>query len=99
VVAPRRDPGGENLPGDHPAGAPRATPTAPAGDEVVSDAMAAVLRAKTPTERLAIGFNLWTFAQTMLRETLRRDNPHWDEAELARQVARRMSHGAGFRDE
>jgi hypothetical protein len=95
-VAAQHDRGEEIRPDGPPAGVPRATPTAPAGDEVVSDAMAAILRSKTPTERLAIGFNLWTFAQTMLRETLRRDNPQWDVAELTRQIARRMSHGVGF---
>jgi hypothetical protein len=63
-------------------------------DEVLDDAMAAILRRKTPTERLTIAFRLWTFAQQMVRETLRRDHPEWDEAEIGRHVARRMSHGA-----
>ncbi len=62
--------------------------------DVVDDAMAAILRRKTPAERLAIAFRLWTFAQNMVRETLRGEHPDWDEAELARHVARRMSHGA-----
>jgi hypothetical protein len=65
-----------------------------ARDEVLDDAMAAILRQKTPTERLAIGFRMWSFAQQMIRETLKRDHPEWDEAELRRHVARRMSHGA-----
>jgi hypothetical protein len=64
-------------------------------DEVLDDAMAAILQRKTPTERLAIAFGLWKFAQGMLRETLRRDHPEWDEAEIGRRVAARMSHGAG----
>ena len=68
-------------------------------DEALDDAMAAILRRKTPTERLAIGFRLWTFAQGTLRETLRRDHPDWEEAEIGRHVARRMSHGAVLRDD
>lgn len=63
-------------------------------DEVLDDEMAAVLRSKTPAERLAIAFRLWKFARETLTETLRRDHPEWDEAELGREVARRMSHGA-----
>jgi hypothetical protein len=63
-------------------------------DDVLDDAMAAILRSKTPAERLAIAFRLWTFAKNTLRETLRRDHPEWGEAELRRRVARRMSHGA-----
>jgi hypothetical protein len=62
-------------------------------DEVLGDAQAAILRRKTPTERPAIAFRLWAFAQGTLRETLRRDHPEWDDAALRRQVARRMSHG------
>jgi Rv0078B-related antitoxin len=60
-------------------------------DEVLDDAMAAILRQKTPAERLAIAFRMWAFAQQMVRETLRREHPEWDDAELRRQVARRMS--------
>ena len=63
-------------------------------DEVLDDAMAAILRSKTPSERLAIAFRLWAFAEETLRATMRRDHPDWDEGELRRHVARRMSHGA-----
>jgi hypothetical protein len=63
-------------------------------DEVLNDAMAEILRRKTPGERLEIAFRLWKFAQGMVRESLRRDHPEWDEAEIQRQVAARMSHGA-----
>jgi hypothetical protein len=63
-------------------------------DDVLDDAMAAVLRTKTPAERLEIAFRLWAFARDTIRETLRRGHPDWTEAHLTRQVARRMSHGA-----
>jgi hypothetical protein len=63
-------------------------------DEVLSDEMAAILRAKTPAERLQIAFSMWDFAQQMIRRMARADHPEWTEAELTRYVAHRMSHGA-----
>lgn len=62
--------------------------------EVVDDAMADVLRLKTPAERIGIGFGLWTAARTMLSAHLRREHPDWSGEQLQREVARRMSHGA-----
>lgn len=61
--------------------------------EVVDDAMADVLRRKTPAERIGIGFGLWRSAQRMLRSHLASAHPDWDEARLGREVARRLSHG------
>ncbi|HEV8059699.1 MAG TPA: hypothetical protein VGP68_07490 [Gemmataceae bacterium] len=63
-------------------------------DEIVSEEMAAILRAKTPAERLQIGFSLWSFAQKLIRSRARAEHPEWTEAELDRHVAHRMSHGA-----
>jgi Rv0078B-related antitoxin len=62
--------------------------------EVIDDAMADVLRRKTPTERLAIGFGLWRSAQKLLRGQLASLHPEWDSERLNREVARRLSHGA-----
>ncbi|BFU93801.1 MAG: hypothetical protein NTNFB02_05230 [Nitrospira sp.] len=62
--------------------------------EVLDDAMAEVLRRKTPAERLAIGFGLWRSARTMLRGQLASLHPDWDVQRLEREVARRLSHGA-----
>jgi Rv0078B-related antitoxin len=63
-------------------------------DEVLDDRMAAILRTKTPAQRLAIAFDLWSFARMTIRRNLGRQHPEWSEAELVREVARRMSHGA-----
>lgn len=63
-------------------------------DEVLDDAMAEILRRKTPAERLAIGFELWEFARRTILANLQREHPDWDEAALKREVARRISHGA-----
>jgi hypothetical protein len=62
--------------------------------EVVDDAMAEVLRRKTPAERIGIGFGLWRSAQRMLRAQLASLHPEWDGQRIAREVARRLSHGA-----
>jgi hypothetical protein len=62
--------------------------------EVLDEAMAEVLRRKTPAERLAIGFGLWRSARKMLRGQLASLHPEWDAQRLEREVARRLSHGA-----
>ena len=62
--------------------------------EVMDDAMAAVLRRKTPAERIRIGFTLWTSAQKMLTAHLAAQHPAWDLPRVGRGVARRLSHGA-----
>ena len=62
--------------------------------EVLDEAMAEVLRRKTPAERLAIGFGLWRSARTMLRGQLASLHPEWGAERLEREVIRRLSHGA-----
>lgn len=62
--------------------------------EVLDEAMAEVLRRKTPAERLQIGFGLWRSAQKLLRGQLASLHPEWDAQRLEREVARRLSHGA-----
>jgi hypothetical protein len=61
--------------------------------EVVDDMMAEVLRNKTPAERIAIGFGLWTSARKMLLSHLGSTHPEWDPERLNKEVARRLSHG------
>lgn len=61
--------------------------------EVVDDAMAEVLRYKTPAERIRIGFNMWISALNMLTTYLKKTHPEWDNEKLALEVARRLSHG------
>ena len=61
--------------------------------EVVDDAMADILRRKTPAERIAIGFKLWAAARDMLFSHLRDSRPEWSEQQLLREIARRLSHG------
>ena len=62
--------------------------------EVLDDAMAEVLRRKTPAERLQIAFELWTFTRDMLRAHLKRTHPDWTEEMVRREAARRLSRGS-----
>ena len=62
--------------------------------EVVEDAMAEVLRRKTPAERIAIGFSLWRSANRILTAHLGTSHPDWGSDRVQREVAKRLSHGA-----
>lgn len=61
--------------------------------EVVEEVMADVLRSKTPAQRIAIGFALWTSARKMLTAHLRQSHPDWDDRRILAEVAERFSHG------
>ena len=61
--------------------------------EVVEDRMAEVFRAKTPAQRLAIGFGLRRSAERLLRAHLTSAHPDWDAQRIVREMARRLSHG------
>jgi hypothetical protein len=56
--------------------------------------MAAVLRQKTGAGRLAIADRLYTHARQMLLHHLRARHPDWDDHQVGREAARRLSHGA-----
>lgn len=62
--------------------------------EVVDDEMAAIFRGKTGAERLEIASRMYSSARSMLLSILRADHPDWDEDQINREAARRLSHGA-----
>jgi len=62
--------------------------------EVIDDRVAAVLRNKTPAERLGIAFNMWISARRMLLSHIKHSRPDWSEQEVEREVSRRFLHGA-----
>lgn len=62
--------------------------------EVVDEAVAAVLRRKTPAERIAMVSQGWTVAVQWVRAAVWSQHPGWDEARVAAEVRRRMSRGA-----
>lgn len=62
--------------------------------EVIDDDMARVLREKTPQQRLAMAFGLWTSAKRQITNYLRSEHPDWNESMIHKEVAKRLSHGA-----
>ena len=61
--------------------------------EVVDEAVAEILRKKTPAERLAIGFAANRTARRIMAGGLRSQYPEWDDARIQKEIARRMSGG------
>jgi hypothetical protein len=61
---------------------------------VPDPAVAEVLRAKTPQERLSIAFGMWAAARKMLVNLLADSHPEWDQGRLQKEVARRLSGGS-----
>ncbi len=62
--------------------------------EIVDEAMATVLRQKTGAERLEIASRMFGGARRMLMNHLRSEHPDWDEDQIVKEAARRLSHGA-----
>jgi len=62
--------------------------------EVPDALMVDVLRRKSPSERLRIGFDMWVSVRNMLLTHIRHSHPDWTQTEVKHEVARRMSHGA-----
>lgn len=63
--------------------------------EVVDQEMVRIWRGKSPAERLAIGNLMWRFARDTLWNLLRAQHPDWSAEQVAREAARRLSHGTG----
>ncbi len=68
--------------------------TRPPVIEVMDDAMADILREMTEVERLRIAGRMWQSARTMLRGAIRTEHPDWDDNQVSREIAKRISHGA-----
>ena len=62
--------------------------------EVVDDAVAEILRGKTPAERLGMMFAANRTMRLMLEASIAGQHPHWPRQQVLREVARRMSGGA-----
>jgi hypothetical protein len=63
--------------------------------EVIDDALAEVLRRKTPAERIAMIFAANRTMRLLIEGSLRTRHPDWDDARLLAEVARRMNRGSG----
>ena len=62
--------------------------------EMVDLRVAEILSLKTPDERLHIAFQMWEMAREIVKGSVEKQHPEWDDSEIKREVARRMSHGA-----
>jgi hypothetical protein len=62
--------------------------------EVVDDEIAKVLRLKSGAERLRIASRIFSSARRMLIAHLQAEHPDWSQQQVAREAARRLSHGA-----
>ena len=63
-------------------------PRDPIRFEVVDDAVASVLRDKTPAQRVEMAFRAEAFARTLAAAGARSRHPAWNDEEIAREVAR-----------
>jgi hypothetical protein len=70
-----------------------ATTNGPICIEVVDDAMVAVLKSRTPVERLEMAAGMWRSARDLIQATVQQGHPDWDAEHVQREVARRLSHG------
>jgi hypothetical protein len=62
--------------------------------EVVDDAVAEILRRKTPGERMAMVGDMWRFARIWVEAAIRSEHPEWDDATVSAAAARRLNGGA-----
>jgi len=62
--------------------------------EVVDERVAAVLRTKTPQERIALCLEASRLVRQVVAAGVRARHPEWSEAEVARETARRILHGS-----
>ncbi len=61
--------------------------------EIIDQMMVDVLRKMTPAERLNIATGMWESARVMVRGAVRHEHPEWSDAQVNREIARRISHG------
>lgn len=61
--------------------------------EVVDHAVAAILRTKTPAEKIAMVGEAHRTAKVLIAAGVRRMNPEWSDAEIQNEVSRRLIRG------
>jgi len=62
--------------------------------EVVDDAVAEILRKKTPAERVAMALDANRTLRLIVEGGIRTQHPDWDDTQVSKEVARRMLGGA-----
>ena len=63
-------------------------PRDPTKVEVVDDSVAAVLRDKTPAQRVEMAFRAQSFARLLTAAGVKSRHPDWNAEEIEREVAR-----------
>jgi hypothetical protein len=63
--------------------------------EVIDDAVAEILRRKTPAEKLAMVFAANRTMRLRIEGALRTWHSDWSDEQIRREVARRMTRGTG----
>jgi len=61
--------------------------------EILDSRMVEVLKTKTPQQRLAMAFDMWSFTRKQLINHLHSTHPEWDDKKICNEAARRLSHG------
>jgi hypothetical protein len=61
--------------------------------EIVDEAVAAILRQKTPAERIALTSDAHRTARALLAAQVRRLHPTWNDEQVQHEVARRLIGG------
>ena len=61
--------------------------------EVVDEAVAAILRQKTPAERIAMASDANRTARAMLAAQIRSQHADWSDEQMHAEVARRLTRG------
>jgi hypothetical protein len=62
--------------------------------EVVDEAVAAILRQKSPAERIAMAVDANKTARLLIAGGLRTQHPDWTDQQIADEVVRRMTRGS-----
>jgi hypothetical protein len=63
--------------------------------DTVDDQTVEILRQRGAAGRLDMAFDMWCSAREIITAILESQHPDWSEDEVAAEVARRLSHGAG----
>ena len=66
----------------------------PRNIEVIDKELAAILRTKTPAERIEMVFAANRTARMLAAAGIRNQHPDWSDSEVEREVVRRVSGGA-----
>lgn len=62
--------------------------------EILDPKMVEVLRNLTPADRLRTAFSMWESARQIIRGSVRQAHAEWNDEQIDRETARRLSHGA-----